>query len=74
MNALKGCRRVPGWEKPFLSALEQGKTENTAMHLVGIGLGQIKAQVEKDPVFKERYEHAKAAGARRGQTPGLSII
>lgn len=65
MSALKGCRFVPGWERAFLSALEGGYSERTAMSAAGIGTGNVKDRCEKDEVFKERYEAAKAAGANR---------
>jgi hypothetical protein len=59
-SVLKGCRYVPGWERTFLQALENGYSERTAASAAGIGTGNIKDRCDKDPVFKERYEFALA--------------
>ena len=73
-TVMKGCRHVPGWERAFISALELGNSEITSMHRAGIGAGNVRDRAAKDSVFKERYEHAKAAGALRGRPVGGLII
>ena len=64
MGALDGCRHVPGWERTFLTALENGYTERTAMHAAGVGVANVKSRAEKDQVFKERLEAARASPRR----------
>ena len=64
MGALDGCRHVPGWERSFLTALENGYTERMAMNASGIGMANVKNRCERDAVFKERYEAAKASPRR----------
>lgn len=65
MGALDGCRHVPGWERAFLTALESGYPERSAMASAGIGQANVNNRAAKDEVFKERYEAAKALGANR---------
>lgn len=64
-GTLAGCRHVPGWERAFLTALESGYPERTAMSSAGIGKANVANRAAKDEVFKERYEAAKAVGSTR---------
>ena len=73
-TAMKNCRHVPGWERAFLTSLELGTSERTSMHRAGIGAGNVRDRCDKDSVFKERYEHAKAKGAARGRPVGGMIL
>lgn len=59
-GALSKCRHVPGWEKTFIEAIKQGYNEKTAANAAGVGTGDIKSRVGKDPAFKQRYEEAWA--------------
>ncbi len=63
-GSLAGCRHVPGWERTFLTALENGYTERTAMSAAGIGAGNVRDRAAKDEIFKERYEAAKTSPRR----------
>ncbi len=73
-TAMKGCRHVPGWERSFLTNLEQGISERTSMHRVGIGAGTVRDHCNRDSVFKERYEFSKAKGSSRVRPVGGQIL
>ena len=64
-GALSKCRHVPGWERTFFSALEQGYSERTAATTAGVGAGNIKSQCEKYPAFKAKYEAALVSSKQR---------
>lgn len=74
MSALKGCRVVPAWEQTLIRGLEQGMSELTAMRAAGIGTKHVRDRCERDPVFKDKYDVAKATGERRGRNSGLSLF
>ena len=73
-GALKKCRHVPGWANTFLTSLENGYTERTSANAAGVGLGNVKDLINKDPKFKQDYENALAIGKNRGRPDGGGIF
>lgn len=63
--ALPKLRHIPGWERPFLSALQNGHTELVSANCAGVSLKIIKQRAEKDPAFKQKYD--EVLNNRRGR-------
>lgn len=68
LGALKKCRHIPSWERPFLSALSHGYSEKVAANKSGVGMDTVNRRKEKDDLFRKEYE--KTLATRKAQPPG----
>lgn len=64
-QALKNCRHVPGWVKPFLGAIKDGYNEQNAANMAGIGTALVRKHMGRDPEFKKSYEDTFATRRSR---------
>ena len=64
-RSLINCKHIPGWVKPVLLAVANGKNDKNAAQMAGVSTRDVIARIEKDPAFKLQYEEAAEQGARR---------
>ena len=69
--AIPKLRHIPGWERTFLLALQNGLTEQVSAAHAGVGLKIIKRALEKDERFKQRYEETMAS---RRDRPAIGLF
>lgn len=67
-GALSSCRHVPGWERMFLEAIEHGYSEKNAAGRCGIGTNAVHERLDKDEIFKRKYE--ETIGKRKNRPAG----
>ena len=64
-RALINCKHIPGWVKPVLLAVANGKNDMNAAQMAGVSTRDVIARLAKDPAFKEQYEAAAEQGIKR---------
>ncbi len=58
-TVLDGCRKVPGWVKPFLQHITNGFNDINAANKAGVGSNVIRQRLLSDPTFKREYDTAQ---------------
>ena len=64
-RALINCKHIPGWVKPFLLDVANGGNDVNSAGRAGVSTRDVRARIEKDPIFKAQYDEAVEQGARR---------
>ena len=60
-TSLDGCKKIPGWVKPFLQHIKNGFNDTNAANKAGVGSNVIRQRLANDPAFKNDYETAQKA-------------
>lgn len=64
-RSLINCKHIPGWCKAFITEVAHGRNDVNAAGRAGVSTRDVIARIEKDPAFKEQYDHAVAQAQRR---------